>query len=193
MKHFMQPRNTILIETHSSESPSSSSPNPNSKLKSSQKQKSSKENAPLSDLNSLLPPSLASSKIKSPLPPCPPNPLKRKLATDTFPENVMVGVHNSVQLRPVNKEEEQGEMIVQKVGNDALKINGQTFTFDSVADIDLTQLDVFQLVGLALIENCLAGFNSSVFAYRQGVERLIPCGDQLTPCWKKTYQVINKA
>ncbi|KAJ0079124.1 hypothetical protein Patl1_23625 [Pistacia atlantica] len=96
-------------------------------------------------------------------------------------------------MRPVNKEEEEGEMIVQKVGNDALKINGETFTFDSVADIDSTQLDVFQLVGLPLIENCLAGFNSLVFAYGQGVERLIPCGDQLTPCWKKTYQVINKA
>ncbi|KAJ0042313.1 hypothetical protein Pint_17753 [Pistacia integerrima] len=95
MKHFMQPRNTILRETHSSESPSSSSPNPNSKLKSSWKQKSSKENAPPSDLNSLLPPSPASSKIKSPLPPRPPNPLKRKLATDTLPENVMVGVPNS--------------------------------------------------------------------------------------------------
>ncbi|KAJ0105516.1 hypothetical protein Patl1_18626 [Pistacia atlantica] len=93
-----------------------------------------------------------------------------------------------VRMRPINKEEEEGEMIVLKVGNDALKINGHTFTFDSVADIDSTQL-----VGLPLIENCLDGFNSSVFAYGQGVERLIPCVDQLTPCWKKTYQVINKA
>ncbi|KAJ0095369.1 hypothetical protein Patl1_15761 [Pistacia atlantica] len=85
-------------------------------------------------------------------------------------------------------------MIVHKVGNDALKINGQTFTFDLVVDIDSTQMDVFQLVvGLPLIENCLTGFNCSVFAYGQGVERLIPCGDQLMPCWKKTYQVISKA
>ncbi|KAJ0097308.1 hypothetical protein Patl1_27391 [Pistacia atlantica] len=45
-------------------------------------------------------------------------------------------------MRLVNKEEEEGEMIVQKVGNDALEINGQTFTFDSVADIDSTQLDL---------------------------------------------------
>lgn len=30
-----------------------------------------------------------------------------------------------------------------------------------------TQLDVFQLVGVPLVENCLAGFNSSVFAYGQ--------------------------
>ncbi|KAJ0043182.1 hypothetical protein Pint_17764 [Pistacia integerrima] len=199
MKHFMQPRNTILRETHSSESPSSSSPNPNSKLKSSQKQKSYKENAPPSDLNPPLPPSPTSSKIKSPLPPRPPNPLKRKLATDTLPENVMVGVPNSgvqviVRLRPVNKEEEQGEMIVQKVGNDALKINGQTFTFDSVADIDSTQLDVFQLVGIALIENCLAGFNSSVFAYRQCDEVYLRQGrppHQLSPRWGSCNNSCN--
>ncbi|KAJ0035518.1 hypothetical protein Pint_25583 [Pistacia integerrima] len=74
INHFMQPRNTIFRETHSSESPS---PNPNSKLKSLQKQKD--------ELTSR-----ASSKIKSPLPP-----LKRKLATHTLPENVMVGVPNS--------------------------------------------------------------------------------------------------
>ena len=29
------------------------------------------------------------------------------------------------------------------------------------------QLDIFQLVGAPLVENCLAGFNSSVFAYGQ--------------------------
>ncbi|KAJ0048155.1 hypothetical protein Pint_16000 [Pistacia integerrima] len=118
MKHFMQPRNTILRNEEST-APSS------------------------------------------------PNPLKRKLATDTLPENVMVGVPDSgvqviVRMRPINKEEEEGEMIVLKVGNDALKINGHTFTFDSVADIDSTQLVV-----LPFIENCLAGFNSSVFAYGQ--------------------------
>ena len=29
------------------------------------------------------------------------------------------------------------------------------------------QIDIFQLVGDPLVENCLAGFNSSVFAYGQ--------------------------
>lgn len=29
------------------------------------------------------------------------------------------------------------------------------------------QHDIFQLVGLPLVENCLAGFNSSIFAYGQ--------------------------
>ena len=79
-----------------------------------------------------------------------------------------------------------------------------------------------------MVENCLAGFNNSVFAYgqvlassfsfilifelllnwfmtfqivcrnkmiftRPEVERLIRFGVQPTPCWKKIYQVINKA
>lgn len=29
------------------------------------------------------------------------------------------------------------------------------------------QLDIFELIGVPLVENCLAGFNSSVFAYGQ--------------------------
>ena len=29
------------------------------------------------------------------------------------------------------------------------------------------QKDIFELVGVPLVENCLAGFNSSVFAYGQ--------------------------
>ncbi|KAI7981329.1 Kinesin-like protein KIN-12A [Camellia lanceoleosa] len=37
----------------------------------------------------------------------------------------------------------------------------------------LTRLDVFQLVGAPLVENCLAGFNSSVFAYGQGLTPLV--------------------
>ncbi|KAJ4843238.1 hypothetical protein Tsubulata_039389 [Turnera subulata] len=36
----------------------------------------------------------------------------------------------------------------------------------AVAD-DGVKLDIFQLVGVPLVENCLAGFNSSVFAYGQ--------------------------
>ncbi|KDO52835.1 hypothetical protein CISIN_1g0006992mg, partial [Citrus sinensis] len=174
MKHFMLPKSTVLRETHTNDSPSSSStsPNPNSsKSKTLRRQKSAKENAPPSDLNSLQP-SPSPAKMKSPLPPRPPNPLKRKLAMESFPENLVPGVSDSgvkviVRMRPLNKEENEGEMIVQKVADDSLSINGHTFTFDSVADMEATQLDVFQLVGVPLVENCLSGFNSSVFAYGQ--------------------------
>ncbi|KAK2988080.1 hypothetical protein RJ640_024708, partial [Escallonia rubra] len=188
MKHFMQPRNTTLRENDIA--PSS---NPNSlKQKSSssnRKQKCSKENAPPPDPNSMPHDSSPAGKLKSPLPPRPPplNPLKRKLMVDSAPENCVAGSSDSgvkvvVRMRPPSKDEEEGEMIVQKISGDSLSILGQTFTFDSVANAESTQarsrkfeqymrflsnLDVFQLVGAPLVENCLAGFNSSVFAYGQ--------------------------
>ncbi|XWS35217.1 hypothetical protein CRYUN_Cryun21dG0107100 [Craigia yunnanensis] len=171
MKHFMLPRNTVLREPM--ENPSSPNPTPSkSKRKTS---KSSKENAPPPDPNSQSSPAATvMPKIKSPLPPRPPssNPLKRKLYTETLPENAVSGFSDSgvkviVRMRPPIKEEEEGDTIVQKITDDSLNINGQTFTFDSVANTDATQLDIFQLVGAPLVENCLVGFNSSVFAYGQ--------------------------
>ncbi|GMH08058.1 hypothetical protein Nepgr_009898 [Nepenthes gracilis] len=116
-----------------------------------------------------------SGKIKSPLPPRPPssNPLKRKLSVDAvseiapFSSSSDSGVMVLVRMRPLNKDEEGEDMIVQKLSADSLSINGQTFTFDSVADTEASQVDIFQLVGAPLVENCLAGFNSSVFAYGQ--------------------------
>ena len=42
-------------------------------------------------------------------------------------------------MRPLHKDEEDGEVIVQKVSNDSLSIDGQTFTFDYVADTEATQ------------------------------------------------------
>ncbi|GMJ04773.1 hypothetical protein like AT3G23670 [Hibiscus trionum] len=169
MKHFMLPRNTILRDQM--ENPSSPNPTP---TKSKRKHpKSSKENAPPPDPNSQLSPA-ATSKIKCPLPPRPPlsNPLKRKLLTETLPENHVLGASDSgvkviVRMRPPVKEEEEVETTIEKITGDSLSINGQTFTFDSVAGTDSTQRDIFQLVGAPLVENCLAGFNSSVFAYGQ--------------------------
>lgn len=32
------------------------------------------------------------------------------------------------------------------------------------------QMDIFQLVGAPFVENCLAGFNSSIFAYGQVID-----------------------
>lgn len=89
----MQPRNTILRENHPTDTPAASSPNPSSlKQRSGRKQKLSKENAPPVDLNAMPDsshspsvagkPLSAAGKLKSPLPPRPPNPLKRKLSVD---------------------------------------------------------------------------------------------------------------
>ncbi|CAB4263121.1 unnamed protein product [Prunus armeniaca] len=173
MKHFMQPRNTILREA----TEPTSSPNPSyGKPRPPRKPKASKENAPPSDPNSMAPDSKPSpaAKLKSPLPPRPPpsNPLKRKLSVDSQTENSVPGTSDSgvqvvVRMRPPRKDKDEGEMMVQKLSSDSLSINGQTFTFDSVCDTDSSQLDIFQLVGAPLVENCMAGFNSSVFAYGQ--------------------------
>ncbi|CAN4104576.1 unnamed protein product [Withania somnifera] len=188
MKHYMQQRNTTLRENHEPTMPpppSSSSPNPsslkqkssNSPSNSTRKHKSSKENAPPPyhplDLSSS--PSV-NVKIKSPFPPRPPNSnnLKRKLNLESVAstENVVAGSSDSgvkviVRMRPPNKDEEEGEVVVQKVSDDSLSIAGHTFTFDSIADTQSTQVDIFQHVGAPVVENCLAGFNSSVFAYGQ--------------------------
>ncbi|KAK9725853.1 hypothetical protein RND81_05G173800 [Saponaria officinalis] len=183
MKHFMLPKTTSFPFSELATSPN---PNPN-KSKSHRKPKipsKDKENADPSTVagDSLAgkPPLFPSpAKMRSPLPPRPPpcNPLKRKLSNDlvsdiiglgTSPSSSLdTGVRVVVRMRPLNKDEEDGEMIVQKLSNESLSINGHTFTYDSVADTESTQLDIFQLVGSPLVENCLAGFNSSVFAYGQ--------------------------
>ncbi|GMI70476.1 hypothetical protein like AT3G23670 [Hibiscus trionum] len=175
MKRSMLPRNTILREP--TENPTSS-PNPTpsrSRRKQPIPKQHFKENAPPPDPNSQ--PSPATAKIKTHLPPRPPssNPLKRKLNSETLPNDNAApvsrisdsGVDVVLRMRPPVKEVEEGETIVQKLTSDSLSINGQTFTFDSVASSDATQRDMFQLVGAPLVENCLAGFNSSVFAYGQ--------------------------
>ncbi|GMY32137.1 kinesin-like protein KIN-12B [Fagus crenata] len=177
MKHFMQPRNAILREAHSTEPSSSPSPSP-AKPRPSRKAKSAKENAPPSDPNSMNYDSKQSPatavKLKSQLPPRPPssNPLKRKLIMETVPENSVPGASDSgvqviVRMRPPHTDRDEGDLIVQKTSTDSLSINGHTFTFDSVADVEATQKDIFELIGAPLVENCLAGFNSSVFAYGQ--------------------------
>ncbi|KAJ7957285.1 Kinesin-like protein [Quillaja saponaria] len=169
----MQPRNTILRETLLPSTPSSST-----KPRPSRKQKASNKENALLDPNFMgsdsKPSPVTTGKLKSPLPPRPPssNPLKRKLNMDTVPENLIAGYSDSgvkviVRMRPPNKDKDEGDLIVQKMSSDSLSINAQTFTFDSVADTESTQLDIFQLVGVPLVENCLAGFNSSVFAYGQ--------------------------
>uniref|UniRef100_M4EHR9 Kinesin motor domain-containing protein n=1 Tax=Brassica campestris TaxID=3711 RepID=M4EHR9_BRACM len=164
------PRNAVVRDTGEPQSPNPSL----TKSKSQRKSRSAKENAPPPDPNSL-PPDYKSSpaKLKSPLPPRPPsaNPLKRKLIAEAASDNGVAGVSDSgvkviVRVKPPSKGEEE-EMIVKKISSDALSINDHTFTFDSIADPDSTQDEIFQLVGAPLVENCLAGFNSSVFAYGQ--------------------------
>ncbi|KAK2389228.1 kinesin protein KIN-12B [Trifolium repens] len=167
----MLPRNATAKDA--SELPSSSSPSSSAKSRPTpRKHSQTKEN---SDPNFTVTSSPSHVKLKSPLPPRPPssNPLKRKLALDTLaadnslPATSDSGVKVIVRMRPLRNDKDEGDPIVQKISGDSLTINGHTFTFDSVADVDSTQLDIFEHVGVPLVENCLAGFNSSVFAYGQ--------------------------
>ncbi|XP_066330493.1 kinesin-like protein KIN-12G isoform X2 [Miscanthus floridulus] len=41
------------------------------------------------------------------------------------------------------------------------------FTFDLVADENVTQEDMFKVAGVPMVENCIAGYNSCMFAYGQ--------------------------
>ncbi|KAI3791167.1 hypothetical protein L2E82_04825 [Cichorium intybus] len=184
MKRFIQPRSPILRENSVDTPPSNPTSSKQSKS-SGRKHKSPKENTPPSDPNAVPDSSpspcfsgksspAAACKSKSPLPPRPPpsNSHKRKLSNDFLLENAVAGSSDTgvkviVRMRPPNTNEEEGEAIVQKTAGDSLSILGQTFTFDSVADAASTQVDIFQLVGAPLVENCIAGFNSSVFAYGQ--------------------------
>nr|KAJ0188903.1 hypothetical protein LSAT_V11C900484130 [Lactuca sativa] len=43
------------------------------------------------------------------------------------------------------------------------------FTFDHVACETIDQETLFRMVGLPMVENCLSGYSSCIFAYRQGL------------------------
>ncbi|CAG5115578.1 unnamed protein product, partial [Candidula unifasciata] len=43
----------------------------------------------------------------------------------------------------------------------------KVFTYDNVADADITQEAVFSIVGKKIIESCVAGYNGTIFAYGQ--------------------------
>ncbi|PWA65996.1 Kinesin, motor domain-containing protein [Artemisia annua] len=96
----------------------------------------------------------------------------KKLFSDPHHDNDVSGSSSTavkviVRMRPLK--EHEGEAIVKMTSCDTLSILGQRFTFDAVADAKSTQAstDIFQLVGAPLVEKCLAGVNSSIFAYGQ--------------------------
>ncbi|CAM6105350.1 unnamed protein product [Calypogeia fissa] len=88
------------------------------------------------------------------------------LAETTGPDS---GVKVIIRMRPLNEKEEQEEAtkIVHKIASDAVTLGDQQFTYDAIAGEGASQQDVFEMVGSPMVENCLAGFNSSIFAYGQ--------------------------
>ena len=101
-----------------------------------------------------------------------------------------------VRIRPVNRREREGVRIVRKLSSDSLSADDRKYTFDSVLGPDSSQVrtphssilvlhltefsskanlnllaaaqdDVFKLVGVRLVRDSLAGFNTSILCYGQ--------------------------
>ncbi|KAG6685873.1 hypothetical protein I3842_12G134000 [Carya illinoinensis] len=68
-----------------------------------------------------------------------------------------------VRIRPDNG----GDRTVKKVSLNRLSVGDRKFTFDSVLDSNANQEDVFQLVGVPLVRNALAGYNTSILSCGQ--------------------------
>lgn len=72
-----------------------------------------------------------------------------------------------VRIRPVNEHEREGERTVKKLSSDTLSVGDRKFMFDSVLDSSSKQEDIFQLVGVPLVKDALAGYNTSILSYGQ--------------------------
>ncbi|PUZ38105.1 hypothetical protein GQ55_9G170300 [Panicum hallii var. hallii] len=74
-----------------------------------------------------------------------------------------------VRVRPTVSRPVDGKDLwfVRKTAPDAVAVGDRSFAVDGVLDDRASQADAFDLVGLPLIENALAGFNTSLVCYGQ--------------------------
>ncbi|KAG5138459.1 hypothetical protein AAZX31_08G313800 [Glycine max] len=72
-----------------------------------------------------------------------------------------------VRIRPENSNGKEGDSQIKKVSSDALCAGDRKFTFDEVLDANSNQEDVFQSVGVPLVRNALAGYNTTILSYGQ--------------------------
>ncbi|XP_021720602.1 kinesin-like protein KIN-12E isoform X2 [Chenopodium quinoa] len=78
-----------------------------------------------------------------------------------------------IRLRPLNNSEIslQGQnRCVRQESSQSITWTGHPesrFTFDVVADENVTQEKLFKVAGVPMVENCVAGYNSCMFAYGQ--------------------------
>ncbi|GAV87247.1 LOW QUALITY PROTEIN: Kinesin domain-containing protein/Kinesin-related domain-containing protein, partial [Cephalotus follicularis] len=72
-----------------------------------------------------------------------------------------------VRIRPGNENERARDQTVRKVSSDTLSVGDRRFTFDSIFDSNSNQEDIFQLVGVPLVKDALAGYNASILSYGQ--------------------------
>ncbi|XP_015866693.3 kinesin-like protein KIN-12F [Ziziphus jujuba] len=84
---------------------------------------------------------------------------------ETVPSDAPVKV--VVRIKPANDGARDGDGTIKKVSSDSVSVGDRRFTFDSVFDSKANQGDVFQLVGVPLVKNALAGYNTSIVSYGQ--------------------------
>ncbi|XVF70804.1 hypothetical protein PTKIN_Ptkin11bG0191000 [Pterospermum kingtungense] len=75
-----------------------------------------------------------------------------------------------VRIGPKNGQEKEVDQTVRKVSSDSLTVGDRIFTFDSVLDSNSNQEDVFQHIGVPLVKNALAGYNTTILSYGQTVK-----------------------
>ena len=64
----------------------------------------------------------------------------------------------------------QRRCIKEVVDNKVLTLDtkdGEKFTFDFVANEDVTQDEMFRKIGKPIVDSCIQGYNSTIFAYGQ--------------------------
>ncbi|KMT12895.1 hypothetical protein BVRB_4g089840 [Beta vulgaris subsp. vulgaris] len=81
------------------------------------------------------------------------------------PDNPPVKV--VVRIRPKTVHEKMGDPTIRKASEDSLTVGDRQFSFNSVLDSTSKQEDVFELVGVPLVNDALAGYNASILSYGQ--------------------------
>lgn len=79
------------------------------------------------------------------------------------------GVRVIIRVRPLSRAElvSESEPGLVLDGDCSVRADGQAYTFDTVAGEQTTQARMFEIAGRSAVDNCLAGFNSSIFTYGQ--------------------------
>ncbi|KAM7280331.1 hypothetical protein ACFE04_007465 [Oxalis oulophora] len=73
-----------------------------------------------------------------------------------------------VRIRPARDDYERAvDPVVKKISSDSLSVEDRKFKFDSVFDSNSTQEEIFQLVGIPMVKDALAGYNASILSYGQ--------------------------
>ncbi|KAK4804375.1 hypothetical protein SAY86_004192 [Trapa natans] len=73
----------------------------------------------------------------------------------------------AVRIRPGNGHEIGGIHSAKNISSDTLLLGDRRFTFDSVFNSRTSQEDIFQTVGVPLVKDALAGYNTSILSYGQ--------------------------